>query len=439
MTSTSFTLEALAQQLEQEIRQNRLTTLPVAWDQDILYPLYDSLSIRNIPHTIAQIMGLDTVAQYPLDSRLWDNQTPVGEVQRVVLFITDGLGYLWLQDLLDSSDTLHQAVYNLTDGRGPLPITSVIPTSTVNALPTIWTGHTPSAHGMVGSTVFLREIGMLSNILRFRPVVGTHPNEILAQWGIDPVMFAPVAGIAELMAAAGIDTHLILGKDMLNSGLSHILHRGVTHTYPHAGFTDLWLMLQNVLSLTLGQKCFISIYLPAIDSLSHLHGAHNEFLRHEVEYQITHLAHIMNMEDIHDGQTLFMLIADHGHHDVPNAIKLGEDPNTTALMQGVRAVGGASRFTYLYLRDGFKTTAKAIIEDHFADQMTYIEPEAALEAGLFGHDPVYEETLHRLGDLILIPRLNTQIIRPQKRGGSVSMHGGLSDWEMLAPLLWKRL
>jgi hypothetical protein len=292
---------------------------------------------------------------------------------------------------------------------------------------------------MMATVLYLREAGMVGSLLKFKPVYGRHPDEIFDAWGITPETFIPVLPLGKILEQAGVTSHLLLPKDMLRTGLSRIIHQGITHEHTHAGYTDLWMQLYHLLSSTVGERCYVSIYWPAVDSVSHLHGSHNNFLRHEVKYQLTQLRNVLRESNIQDGQTLFMLIADHGHHNADNIIDFSKDERAAPIIQALRAIGGEARFSYLYLRDGYKSAIKETIDEHFKDYFTYLEPAYALEEGLFGCDPAYAESIHRLGDLILVARLNTQLVRQYRRSNPISLHGGLSRWEMVVPLLWKTL
>jgi hypothetical protein len=65
-----------------------------------------------------------------------------------------------------------------------------------------------------------------------------------------------------------------------------------------------------------------------------------------------------------------------------------------------------------------------------------VVPSEALGAGLFGPETPYSETGPRLGDLAVIARQGVTLgERPLKPGLPLSRHGGLSDREMLVPLL----
>jgi len=105
---------------------------------------------------------------------------------------------------------------------------------------------------------------------------------------------------------------------------------------------------------------------------------------------------------IHDGHTLVMIAADHGHNEAPEIINLADDPVISSAMR--ETISGDRRFGYVMLREGTRRTVIEHIANSYADKLTWIEPEAAYEAGLFGKSEPSPELFHRIGDLILVPR-----------------------------------
>lgn len=439
MTNT-FSLYPTATQLEAQIRANRIMSIPASWENEIVFPYYNGLSLLNVPQSVFDLLGLSRPNNTPLKNDVWGGQSFSGDIDRVVIFLSDGLGYKWLQQLIQDDPEIHDLVAEITDNHGPVPLTSIAPSTTTVALPTLWTGRSASQHGMLGTAVFLREVSMLSSVLYFKPLQGNHPMGVLSDWGIEPETFMPVPTVPEILNESQIPTHLLLHKNLLHTGLSRIMHRGVTHPHAHLGRTDFWLRFEELLTQTKGQRCYISVYHDAVDGLSHYYGAHNRYLQTEIKSQLRHLRDIITSDAIRDGRTMVMILADHGHHDVPNAVLLAEDDRAQPIWEAMRGgMGAEGRFSYLYLRDGHKQTVIDTIDRHFSDQLTWIEPQAALEAGLFGDGTPYVETHHRLGDLIVLSRLNWQLGDPTRNFTSISRHGGLSDWEMLIPLLWKQV
>src|SRR5690606_11720058 len=127
--------------LEQRIHNHRLFDTGVDWDHEIIHPNYGGLSLRNIPHTVADMLGVELPDHTPLDDVVWHGNKP--QARRVVVVLLDGMGYRQLQEASTLDPAIHEAIEDLTDGRGFVPLTSTAPSTTAVALTTLWTGAVP--------------------------------------------------------------------------------------------------------------------------------------------------------------------------------------------------------------------------------------------------------------------------------------------------------
>ena len=434
--------ENLAATLEQTILAHRPLTIEASWADEIVFPHYDGLSIRNLAHTVVQLL-VDRhehtdgqIGPAPLDARLWEHWR--GQVRRVVLFITDGLGWRLLQELATQDTAIAQILADLT-GEGSLtPITSITPSTTAAALPCIWTGASPAATGMVGTRFFLREFGVLANLLHYTPVTGKHRPEVLEDWGLNFDNFLPRLTLGQVLASWGVETYLLQQKGLLGTGLSRLMHRGIAHSALYFGYTDLWVALRELLHETRRKRCFVSAYWNAVDSLSHLHGRDAEHTYTEIRRQLADLRDVLGAQGVRDGHTLFMLVADHGHTPITDYVVAEEHP---PLLDALRmAPAGDARLAHLYLRHGTREAVRAYLCENLGDKLACVLPEEALAAGLFGSEPPYAETAARLGDLTVIAREGVALsVRPPNGNASRSRHAGMSAREMLVPLLLRTL
>lgn len=435
--TTNFTLNETAQQLEQQIRDNRLMSLPIPWENEIIYPHYGGLSIYNLAQSLLELLGGE--AKKPLDPAVWGGSSPVGQVKRVVFFLTDGLSYKLLREMAEEDPTIAENIQTITDGRGYVPLTSTVPSTTVVALPTFWTAATPAEHGMLGTSMFLQDFATLGSLLSFAPVIGSHKRGVFGEWGMDMEFFVPVPPLADRLSDIGVMTHLLLDYRLMGTGLSAILHRGVIYHHQHMASLDMWLRLQDVLEQTTGQSVYIHAYWPLVDTLSHAYGASSAYVKNEIRHQMSELATLLSNEDLYDGQTLFIVSADHGHYDAPDLLALTR-AEQAALSDSIRLpFGGDSRFSQFFLRAGRKQQVINTLSQDYTDKLAWIEPEAALHAGLFGEDNHHPELISRLGDLMITPRLGTRLSDRIRPGSEVSIHAGMSDWEMLVPFMWKQI
>ncbi|MBI5959771.1 MAG: alkaline phosphatase family protein, partial [Chloroflexi bacterium] len=176
----------------------------------------------------------------------------------------------------------------------------------------------------------------------------------------------------------------------------------------------------------------------AVDGISHLYGTTAEHAINEIRRQLVDLRETLLTDGVGDGRTLFMLAADHGHTPVPDYLDLSQHP---LLTEALRCdLGGEGRFAYLYLRNDYRDAIVDYLSTHFSEQVIALNPAEALSAGLFGTEAPYRESAPRLGDLALIARQKLHIgHKPLKSTAVLSRHGGLSDREMLVPLLMRVL
>ncbi|TVR23161.1 MAG: hypothetical protein EA396_04195 [Anaerolineaceae bacterium] len=423
-----------AAKIEATIRANRLLKLPVAWDDEIIYPYYDGLSIMNVSRSVLNLLGVTTSA--PLSADVWDGTPP--DVDRVVLIVLDGLGYQFLHNLCAEDATVAAIVADLTGGHGIAPLTSVAPSTTAAALPAYWLAQPPGRSGMLGTVQFLRQPSLLADILFFRPAEGGHPHGSLESWGVDAEQFVTLPTVANQLNAVDVPVHIMVDRALFGSGLSKIMHRGNVNSALHLGQSDLYLRLAGLLRDTAGQRCYISAYNPAFDSVSHAYGADSLQAKHEARMQLQNLhAVLRDPANGHDGRTLVMIAADHGHADAPNLLDIQRDAAYAPLTDAMRCNFGAEeRLAYLYLREGTKAAVIDFLRETLADRVAWVTREEALAAGLFGTGDLHAEISHRVGDLIAIPRMGTRLMAAPHTARMVSAHGGLSSREMMVPLLW---
>jgi predicted AlkP superfamily pyrophosphatase or phosphodiesterase len=435
----TFRLAEQAQALEQRLLANRLLDVDASWASELVFPSYDGLSLKNIPHTMAELLNAPTLHSAPLDEAVWGGERPTQSIQRVVGFLMDGMGYRHLMMLIEQDEEIRQIVSDLTDGRGPIPLTSVAPSTTAVALTTLWTGNAPGEHGIAGTYTYLREFSMIGDMLAFRPVPGKSAPDTFASWGMTPADIVSVPGVCEHFVAQGVDTHLVLHHMLTGTGLSRILHRGVNKVHTHLAYADFPLRMRDALRSTQGQRAYISIYWPAMDSIAHAYGAHTPYTAAEIKTQLKALRDMMSDPTLSDGQTILFIMADHGHYDSLNPISLMSEQAEPIRKGLALSLTGDERFAYAYVRDGHRARIVDTIHKHYGEQLAVVETEAAMAAGLFG-DPAQlsAEAPYRFGDLVLIPRLGYRLIDPVVPPTNlVSVHAGLDAWEMLIPLMWR--
>ncbi|MGJ3237505.1 MAG: alkaline phosphatase family protein [Anaerolineae bacterium] len=427
--------ETIATQLEQTIRQHRPFDLPVSWADELLFPYYDGLSLTSVPHTVAQILGAPLPHANPLQDQVWQDAAP--EAQRVIVILLDGMGYHHLRRLMAEDQHLAQIVADLNGGRDLVPLTSVAPSTTVVALSSLWTGATPSEMSITGTLMFLRQLSLLTNMITFTPMAGfrSHRQDVVAKWGLPPEDIVQAPSLSNYLQLQEIPSYVITNRAYMGTGLSRILHRDVTHAVTHKGYADFIGQVEQTLCDTRGKRVYVQIYWEGIDALAHEYGATHPHTDQEIIQKLSDLRRVLNNPDTMDGETLVMILADHGHQDATQAIRIADDPILTSAMQ--MSIAGDERHGYMYLRHGTLDAVTTQIDAHYSDCLTYLISQVALENGYFGTQ-ISSELRHRIGDVILLPRPGYILSDPALGTlPMISRHAGLSDWEMLIPLIWQ--
>ncbi len=101
-------------------------------------------------------------------------------------------------------------------------------------------------------------------------------------------------------------------------------------------------------------------------------------------------------------------------------------------------VVGESRAAFLYPRPGRAPAIRDHLAAAYPDWFTVLDSAAALEAGLMGK-PVCDEAYARAGELLVLPRGSHALDHAEPQFALLGRHGGLTQDEMLVPLIGARL
>ncbi len=412
-----------------------IKNLPPAWPAEFVLPRYDGRSIANVPATIAAILETPFAGLPPLEEALW--RPVAGGAKRVVLLIIDALGWNLLQ--------LAQAELAALLGQTAVfePITSVFPSTTVAALSSLWTGVAPAQHGLIGFHLFFPEYATAGQMISFTPLFRKFPDA-LVEAGLEPEKFLQWPGVAEQLAAGGVPTYVIKGREIVDTTLSKMHGRGEAASYGAVTFADMLAQMAALLDEKEGEPLYLHAYWPTIDTLSHLRGWRSPATRAELRS----LGHQIKTEFLDRltaaarRDTVFFLTADHGQvtYSPEQRIPLADHPRLEEMLL-MRPMGGA-RELYLYARQGQAAAVTRYFNEALGDAFFALPAEEALAAGLFGPEPFARQTRQRLGDVVAIARQSHIMYAPaeQKIANKFKAgHGGLSAAEMEAPWLGFRL
>lgn len=425
--------------------------LPPSFGTDKVRPSYDGLGLANIAALVIDWLCPEVLtALPPFNPDLlavsavtsgWRNWLDIGPINHVVMLIVDAIGYDQLRTLMDEGDTPGLAKACASPQAFFMPATSVFPTTTVTALTSAATAHAPAQHGIVGTNVYLREIGSTVNLLGFRPRIAPTTTPYL-DTQLNPDTLLPVPNLYQLLEQAEIDVKIINFYQYKQSSISRFTAAGsqaatsgyISYLTPADGFAQLRERLQ---ASSDKNKSFTYIYVPNIDTASHRFGPLSSCYRAEVAA----LDFSLQRELLHPlagrSDTVLLLVADHGQcYAYPDKILwLNQHPTLTQMLF-VPATGGP-RVRFLHLMPGKEVAVREYVQQHLAENFLVISKKEALQLGLFGlpHQHSGMECDNRIGDMILIPRTNWTCYQEERHSTPVGIHGGLSRAEMLIPFL----
>ena len=403
----------------------RTLTLPGIPSGRTVVPDYPGYSICGVPGLVRALLGLGegTPLSSAVAERIPDSYS------KVILFILDGLGFGRLLELLDHYPDLYLA--SLIERGAFLPITSVFPSTTVAALTTYATGVTPQEHGVVGYRLYLRETAAITNMIRLS-LLGTTRGDSAVDWGINLETFLSGPFAPESLRALGVETHTILSKRISTSGLSTLLYGSSTRLHGATALSDMLVAARRLARETPG-RAFVQLYWAETDTLAHLHGPRSEEFTAELRAVDATLR--QELDGAVPGAVL-VVSSDHGLVSMENEdyAQIAEDPE---LMRDlVLPPVGEPRAAYLFVRAGRKEAVAERIRERFGGDLLCLDSLSALKGGLFGQGKRHPAVADRIGDLVVVSTGKRALHYPYKDAAMLrGMHGGLTDEEMLVPLI----
>ncbi|MCX2728048.1 alkaline phosphatase family protein [Thermomicrobium sp. 4228-Ro] len=393
-------------------------------------PSYDGYGIVNLPWSILAALGAEPAGQ-PVADILW----PAGlanALDAVLLVVIDGLGYEQLERALAEGDA--PGLQHLVGDGVSFPLTSVFPSTTVAALTALATGEPPARHGLLGFTAFLREFGMLTNLLFWSPL-GRFPS--YATTGLDPRSFLPVRTVAERATEAGIQTTVVSPEAFRDTPLTKMQTAGATFRgYRTAGE----FVAQVHAALAQPGKQLVTAYWDTLDTLGHFAGPDSPAWQVEFR-QLDRLLVEELLARLPRRDVLVVITADHGMVPLdPERQYRLDDP---ALLAGLALPpAGERRAVYFHpLPEQASAVAERVRALAGSDGVLF-ERTRLFQEELFGPPPHHPEAWHRVGEFVLVAVGRASF--PWDPPGAqprpfLGAHAGFESAEQLVPcLLWRR-
>lgn len=399
---------------------------------DFILPSYDGQSILNIPASICQAFHLAPFHSVPLRTNLFPQINE--DIQRIIIILMDGLALSRFSSWLEKGEI---PVWNQLLKSGSIaPITSISPSTTSAAMTTLWTGHTPAEHGVMGYEMWLKQYGIVSNMISQSPMSFKSGHANLSQAGFDAENVLTVPKLGEYLEKNGVSTYSFQHYSIANSGLSRTFMNDI-NIFPYANEAECWVNLRELIEVKKNEKMYLWTYWSALDSLGHRYGPDDE--RSETYFQnfSRNLEHnlINRMTKEQRKGTLLILTSDHGQVATPKdpLFSLTNHPEFINCLH-IKPTG-ESRLTYLHVRPGKEETIREYVAKTWPNKFVVIESSQLLNAGLFGQGIPHPDIHNRIGDLIMLAQDNNYLWWSDEENPLIGRHGGLTELDMIVPFV----
>ncbi len=411
-------------------------------------PNYGVASIAEIPHTILDLFDIPTQKEklsFHNEIKEQDRQ-----YDNVILMVIDGLG--WHDFNNYSYDRKHFPLLpNLNNSARFKDITTVFPSRSQPALTTFHTGLTPQEHGILGSNIYIHEVGCMIN-----PSTG---QDIRRQTGeknpIDHTnakLLFDGHTIYQELKDNNVESFIYSSYGNEENVYRNAIMRPANHIKYNNHNDAVDKLYQNLSKQK--QKSYHVFYWKYIDEILHKHGTEEQ----SYPLAVSHLLNMLQKDLVEKAdkrlgdKTLLLISADHGFIDTEDKKfnngfdylpqrhnEYIQDRRPRSVMQT-----GSGRSPILHVKDEFVQAALPEIKDIIKNKAVVFDSREALQLGYFGKgkakgiDENTQMATSRFGSIILLP-LSNNVFLTQDKFTDKGTHGGLSEREMIVPLISTRL
>jgi len=416
-----------------DLESNHITGLDTG--RGTLHPFYRGNSLVNLPASICHLLDAPLFGAEPLRSELLDDLG--GPYKQVVLFLVDGLGLRLFQRFLPGGELAAETPLwgSLLEEAQLFPLTSTVPSTTSTALTSLWTGATPAEHGVVGYELWLKEYGVVTNMINYSASSFRGDAGGLWRAGFKPEAFLPTPLLGSHLKQQGVRPVALQHESITHSGLSKMLMQDVD-CLSYQTLSDLWVTLTQLLEDRSNQPGYTWIYWGDLDDLEHSFGFSDERVALEwINFTVQFGRFLDRLHRRSKGDTLFLMTADHGQVETPISpeFDLHLHPELTAHLALMPT--GESRLSYLHIHPGHEQAVQDYVDATWPGKFRLFPSRQLIQVGLLGSGPVHAGLGDRMGDRVAVAQDNAYWWWVNKENHMRGRHGGLMAEEMLVPLL----
>lgn len=318
-----------------------------------------------------------------------------------VLLVLDGLGWDQLQD----NAALMPTLARFEGG----PITTVAPSTTAAALPSITTALPPGEHGLIGYRMVVDDA--VFNCLRWGS--DSRPD---ARKTVPPTLVQPYQPFL------GASMPMVTRAEFRRSGFTEAHLRGGVLV----GYRTPAVLVHEVARLVRAGEPAVYAYYDGVDKVAHEYGLGSEY-RAELVYTDRLVADLL---DALPAGTTVMVTADHGQVDCSAGL-VDIHPD---VLSGTAMLSGEARFRWLHAANGRRAQLLDTAREAHGHHAWVYSRDQMMDEYWFGRS-VSNDIQDRLGDVALLPFEPIGFEDPDDTGPMdlVGRHGSMTSAEMLVP------
>ncbi|MHA1791918.1 MAG: alkaline phosphatase family protein [Promethearchaeota archaeon] len=386
----------------------------------MIKPDYDGGSIVNLMSTIARKFG----SSNPYDEARLLSTKDIKDVKSIFLIIIDGLGYNYFKKHCHKSGLMDKLKGKLT---------SVFPSTTAAAMTAYYTGLAPLNHGIPAWFTFFKELGM---ILKMPPVL-----QRLTSKGViykEELAFK-LLGNLSIFNHLNVHSYSVIPLNYIGRPYNTVMSANAQQV----GYELLDQLIDrsyNILKNNPGKK-FMLGYWPGLDSTVHESGLTSKVALEHVRELCDKFSSLIEKIRATLPDTMVIISADHGMVDSPKDKNLKLDDYPEIQKSLTLPLCGEPRVPFCYIHPRERLTFLDAVKRDLGEKCELKTPGEMIDDGYFGKFTPHERFLERLGDYILIlkkPFVFKDVLLGEQVTELIGYHGGLSEDEMLVPLIVSR-
>jgi len=276
--------------------------------------------------------------------------------------------------------------------------------------------------------MYFPEVDTVGAVLPLRTRQADRP---LTALGVDPARFF---GHRSLFDRLPVRSFVVSPERIVDSTFNR-LHSGAAERRGYGSLEQLFASVLSCLRAAEGRR-YIYAYYADFDSVAHEHGANSARAAQMVRrFDAAFGAFLSEAAGL---DATIVVTADHGFIDSPpeQQIELGDHPSLLATLR--LPLCGERRAAYCYVRPDRTEAFERYVRSQLSGQIRLYRSETLIEQGWFGPGTPDPRLKERVGDYTLVMKDDWTIkdwLPGERRHHHIGVHAGLSDEEMIVPLV----